>query len=124
MKSDYSVQKIILMRGPFNAFHAEAFGLIFKLSYHFEKSEHPRLEIFLNDDEAKKKEWSIYGALIDDEDERFASVHFSKIEEKKDIRVLSSEFRVIFNKYYRDYFTYHNGAKEPMLVYEFTVSHK
>jgi len=109
------------MRGPYNAYHAEAFGLVFKLSYYFENRENPHLEIFLDDDEAKAKEWDIYGALPDDSG-RFAHVAFDALGEERSFQVCASRFRIRFDKLDSDDFTYPNGSKERMPVYEFLVT--
>ncbi|MNN78385.1 hypothetical protein D3C81_1949380 [compost metagenome] len=97
--------------------------MIFKLAYHFEKREHPRLEVFLNDDDAKEKEWSTYGTLLDEDDERFASVRFDALGEEREIQISASRFQIRFDKFYSDYLTYPNGSKELMPVYDFLVSH-
>ncbi len=122
MESDRSIEKISIMRGPHNAYHTEAFGLVFKLSYTFKKRENPSLEIFLNDDEAKEREWETYGTVLDDADDRFASVRFDAIGEKREFQICSSKFRISFEKLYDDVFVFPNGSKEPMPVYEFLVS--
>lgn len=121
MKVDSQSKKISVMSGPYNAFYAEAFGLIFKLPYHLEKREKPSLEIFLNDDEAKAKEWEVYGTLLDDSDDRFANVRFSASGEERQFQICSSIFRIRFDKVCEDYFVYPNGSKELKPVYEFLV---
>ncbi|WP_454689125.1 hypothetical protein [Achromobacter aloeverae] len=119
--SERPIKRISIMRGPHNAYHADAFGLVFKLSYTFEKEENPRLEIFLNDDEAQYKEWDLYGTLLDETDDRFAEVQFGGLGEEREFSVRASRFRITFEKLHSDDFIFPNGAKEPMPVYEFLV---
>lgn len=121
MKIDKRSMKISIMRGPYNAYHAEAFGLVFKLSYVFEGVEGPRLEVFLDDDEAKEKEWNIYGALLDDSDERFAEMRFNAIGEESEFQIRSSRFRIAFGGLHHEQFIYPDGSKELMPVYDFLV---
>lgn len=101
--------------------HAEAFGLIFKLSYAFGKRENPRLEIFLNDDEARENGWEIYGTLLDETDDRFADVRFNSIGEEREFQICSSRFRIQFKHCYRDSYLFPNDSKELMPVYDFLV---
>ncbi|MGO4450136.1 hypothetical protein AB4Y96_14525 [Phyllobacterium sp. TAF24] len=112
MKVDSQTKKISIMRGPYNAFYAEAFDLIIKLSYHLEKRENPRLEIFLNDDEAKAKDWKVYGTLLDDSDERFADVSFCALGEEREFQICSLRFRITFVKFHSESFIYSSGSKE------------
>ncbi len=116
-----TIQKISIMQVPYNPYHAEAFGLVFKLSYAFWKRQNPRLEIFLNDDEAKEREWEIYGTLLDDTDDRFADVSFGSIGEEREFEICSSRYRIMFDNCFSDTFIFPNGSTELMPVYQFLV---
>lgn len=97
MKADTTFKTISITHAPFNPYYAESFGLIFKISYHLERADNPRLEIFRDDAEARQKEWHIYGTLLDGEDRRFAAVSFSAAGEERDFQILSSHYRVVFD---------------------------
>lgn len=114
MSVHLSAMKISLMHRPYNAYYAEAFGLIFKLAYHLETKEHPWLDIFLNDDEAKQKEWKVYGTLLDEDDERYAIARFDALGEEWSFQICTSGFWMGFDKFYTDFFTYPDGSTESM----------
>ncbi|MGO4449097.1 hypothetical protein AB4Y96_09235 [Phyllobacterium sp. TAF24] len=120
-KDDSQTEKISLRHEAYNTVYAEAYGLIFKLAYHLEKRENPRLEIFLNDDEAKANEWKVYGTLLDDSDERFAEVRFFALGEEREFKICSLRFRITFVKFHSESYIYPNGSKELLPVYEFLV---
>ncbi len=102
---------------------AEAFGFIFKLRYHFPKKEKPALEVFANDDEAKSKEWHIYGAPADAEDdsERVAKIEFSALNETKEFHLAGSTFRIQYVNLGEIEFDYPRGGKTIEPVYEFVL---
>ncbi|MDZ5453626.1 hypothetical protein [Labrys sp. ZIDIC5] len=76
MKIADTAKRISIIHEAYNPYYVELFDLVFKLSYTFEDIEKPRLEIFLNDSEAKDKEWKIYGSTLDNSDDKFANVRF------------------------------------------------
>lgn len=121
MEVDSQTEKISLRHEAYNTVYAEAYGLIFKLAYHLEKKENPRLEIFLNDDEAKAKDSKVYGTLLDDSDERFAEVRFGAFGEEREFQICSLSFRITFVKFHSESYIYPNGSNELLPVYEFLV---
>lgn len=121
MNVDAAAKRICLRQEAYNTCHVALFGLIFKLSYASVDNEKPRLEIFLDDDEAKSREWKIYGTMLDDSDDRFARVDFEIIGEEKQFIVCSSRYRIVFDNFYREIHNYPGGSKERRYVYEFLV---
>jgi hypothetical protein len=113
--------RISVMHAPYNPYHAEAFGLVFKLSYALQGRNKPRVEIFLDDEEARAKEWRIYGTLLEPEDPRYAEVSFSAIGEEADFQLGASGFRMRFEALHEEIETFANGATEAMPVYSFSV---
>jgi hypothetical protein len=110
------------MHAPYNPYHAEAFGLIFKLSYALQGRLKPRVEIFLEDEEARAKEWRIYGTLLEPDDPRYAEVSFSAIGEEADFTLGAAGFRMRFEALHEEIETFANGATETMPVYSFAVT--
>ena len=66
-----------LYRWPFNPAYAEVFDLVFKLPYTTDGQNTPRLEVFVDSDLAKEKDWRIYGAPGDESDD-VAEIHFRR----------------------------------------------
>ena len=114
------IQKISIMQVPYNP-------ITLKLSPHIQtvlriwERQNPRLEIFLDDDEARESEWEIYGTLLDAADDRFADVRFASIGDEREFQICSSRFRIMFDNCYSDTFIFPNGSTELMPVYQFLV---
>jgi hypothetical protein len=116
------VARFSIMHAPYNPYHAEAFGLVFKLSYALQGRHEPRVEIFLDDEEARAKEWRIYGTLLEPDDPRYAEVSFSAIGEEAVFQFGAAGFRMRFEALHEEVETFANGAMEAMPVYSFSVT--
>ncbi|WP_284776741.1 hypothetical protein [Agrobacterium sp. lyk4-40-TYG-31] len=84
-----------LYRWPFNPAYAEVFDLVFKLSYTTDGQNTPRLEVFVDSDLAKEKDWRIYGAPGDESDD-VAEINFSAAGERKPLILMSRFYMVEF----------------------------
>jgi hypothetical protein len=122
MEGQQDVARFSIMHAPYNPYHAEAFGLIFKLSYALQGLLKPRVEIFLDDEEARAREWRIYGTLLEPDDPRYAEVSFAAIGEDADFRFGASGFRMRFEALHEEIETFADGVEEAMPVYSFSVT--
>ncbi|SCX25176.1 hypothetical protein DSM25558_3719 [Agrobacterium sp. DSM 25558] len=122
MKRRDGVKKITILQAAFNPYYAEAFGLIFKLSYASEGKNTPRLEVFADSELAREKEWRIYGAIPDDDLDNVVEIKFREPGEDKEFSVASRVFRAQFIRVDHQEFTYAHGSNELLLLYEFEVS--
>jgi hypothetical protein len=116
------VARFSIMHAPYNPYHAEAFGLVFKLSYALQGRLKPRIEIFLDDEEARAKEWRIYGTLLEPDDPRYAEVSFSAIGEEADFKLGAAGFQMRFEALNEEIETFADSATEAMPVYSFSVT--
>ncbi|KQO75278.1 hypothetical protein [Rhizobium sp. Leaf262] len=122
MKRKDRVKKITILQAALNPYYAEAFGLIFKLSYAPEGKNTPRLEVFADGDLAREKDWRIYGAIPDHDLDNVVEIKFRAPGESKEFSVASRLFRVQFTRVDRQEFTYAHGSNEALLLFEFEVS--
>jgi len=122
LKRNDRVKKITILQAAFNPYYAEAFGLVFKLSYAPEGKNTPRLDVFADSDLAREKDWRIYGAISDDDLNNVVEIKFLEPGDGKEFSIASRLFRVQFTRVDRQEFNYADGSNEPLLLFEFEVS--
>lgn len=112
---------VSIMHAPYNPYHAEAFGLVLKLSYAAEGREKPRLEIVPDDEDARAREWAIYGPLLESDDPRLAEVRFSGTGEERAFRIGDGDYLIRFEAVGEAMERFADGMSEMMPVYSFRL---